>query len=488
MLKRTRKRLAAIVLAAMAVLTLASTAMAAGTAPDLDRAVSIAITPRETGESQTVIQGVAFKLYRVAELAAGDGEIRYALTEDFADSGVEIGDLTAGGLADHLAAYAAGKGMAVLSGVQAADGGTLFSGLSAGLYLAVQAGEAGGYYTAEPFLISAPMAGQNGTDWLYEIEASPKIEKKDPDAPNPSQTQLTVKKVWEDSGTGRPDSVTISLLRDGIAYDTMELNAGNGWSHTWTGLDAGHRWSVAEVEAPEGYTVRYTGSGTIFTVINTDQDIPDDPESLTIRKVWAGIWAAGHPNKVEVELWNGDTLYDSVELSEENSWAYTWTELPAGSRWRVRETSVPDGCAVTYSTAGSVITVTNTGEPGGGPGTLTVRKVWAGDGDVDRVDSVTVELWDGDVLYDTVRLDAENGWTHTWTGLLESGQWEIRETDVPENYAVTYSMEDGEVVIKNTYLVQTGQLNRPVPVLAALGLVFFAAGWMLRSRRKDHEK
>ncbi|MDD5931112.1 MAG: SpaA isopeptide-forming pilin-related protein [Oscillospiraceae bacterium] len=36
-------------------------------------------------------------------------------------------------------------------------------------------------------------------------------------------------------------------------------------------------------------------------------------------------------------------------------------------------------------------------------------------------------------------------------------------------------------------LPQTGQLNWPVPVLAAAGLGLFAAGWALCFRRKDHE-
>lgn len=39
-------------------------------------------------------------------------------------------------------------------------------------------------------------------------------------------------------------------------------------------------------------------------------------------------------------------------------------------------------------------------------------------------------------------------------------------------------------------LPQTGQLNWPIPVLAAMGLVLFSAGWMLRygGKREDHEK
>ncbi len=40
----------------------------------------------------------------------------------------------------------------------------------------------------------------------------------------------------------------------------------------------------------------------------------------------------------------------------------------------------------------------------------------------------------------------------------------------------------------SSILPQTGQLNWPIPVLAALGMGFFITGWILRHGRKHHEK
>lgn len=57
----------------------------------------------------------------------------------------------------------------------------------------------------------------------------------------------------------------------------MTLSAGNGWSHTWSGLDDGCTWTVVEKEC-EGYTVRVEREGITFVMTNTyAAEIPDDP-------------------------------------------------------------------------------------------------------------------------------------------------------------------------------------------------------------------
>ena len=71
--------------------------------------------------------------------------------------------------------------------------------------------------------------------------------------------------------------VTVQLLRDGAVYDTVTLSAGNGWSHTWSGLDDSCTWTVVEKEC-EGYTVRVEREGITFVMTNTyAAEIPDDP-------------------------------------------------------------------------------------------------------------------------------------------------------------------------------------------------------------------
>lgn len=121
---------------------------------------------------------------------------------------------------------------------------------------------------------------------------------------------------------------------------------------------------------------------------------------------------------------------------------------------------------------------------------VTVRKLWNDGGDeASRPASITVNLYRGDVLEDTVTLTAETGWTHTWKGLQKSDSYSVTE-DRLKDYKATYSAEGTVLTITNTpALPYTGQLNWPIPLLAIGGLVLFAVGWVLafgkRKKRKD---
>ncbi|HJD22141.1 MAG TPA: Cna B-type domain-containing protein [Candidatus Gemmiger faecigallinarum] len=83
-----------------------------------------------------------------------------------------------------------------------------------------------------------------------------------------SYQELTVSKVWEDNGyPGRPGSVTVDLLRDGQVFDTVTLDAGSQWTHTWTQLDDRFQWSVQE-RAVDGYEARYATQGDTVVITN----------------------------------------------------------------------------------------------------------------------------------------------------------------------------------------------------------------------------
>ena len=134
-----------------------------------------------------------------------------------------------------------------------------------------------------------------------------------------------------------------------------------------------------------------------------------------------------------------------------------------------------------------------------------VLKVWKDDSRKSRPENVTIQLLkDGDV-YDTVTLNAENNWRHTWKKLPECSSdgseivWSVAEK-VPDSYTVSVVQEGITFVVTNTgtcpttppsknpggKLPQTGVLWWPVPVLCAAGLTFLVAG-RLFLKKKDHE-
>ena len=61
-----------------------------------------------------------------------------------------------------------------------------------------------------------------------------------------------------------------------------------------------------------------------------------------VQKVWKDSGnQSKRPEMVFVQLLENGAVVDTVALSEENNWEYTWEGLDASSRWQVAETSVP---------------------------------------------------------------------------------------------------------------------------------------------------
>ena len=129
---------------------------------------------------------------------------------------------------------------------------------------------------------------------------------------------------------------------------------------------------------------------------------------------------------------------------------------------------------------------------------IAVKKQWRDNGTTPN--SVTVSLLKDSVVVDTVSLNAQNNWYHKWDQLDKSHVWHVVETDVPAGYEVSYVASQMTVTITNTrtentttttptnpttsttkpdQLVQTGQLNWPIPILLIVGLLLISLSWAL---------
>lgn len=103
----------------------------------------------------------------------------------------------------------------------------------------------------------------NEIDYTYNIENT---------AVKPVEVSVT--KIWYGADVEHPDSVNVTLFRDGEAYATAVLSAENDWSHTWTDLTDEFDWTVDEPSVPSGYTKTVRSNGYSFTITNTYEDIP----------------------------------------------------------------------------------------------------------------------------------------------------------------------------------------------------------------------
>lgn len=218
--------------------------------------------------------GVAFSIYRVADIEA-DGE--YQLSGAFANYSVTIPGKSLRDTAATLKGYVDRDNITAAKTERTSNGTVAFSDLAEGLYLVIGDTHTSrdSTYTPVPFLVTISGA-KSGT-------ANVKFDESTPGGGD-EETSISYKavKVWKnDEGQNRPASVTVQLLLNGTVYDTVTLNASNGWSCTWESSNATDSWQVVEKDVPAGYTVSVSQSGYVFTVTNTYQNPgnPDHPGS-----------------------------------------------------------------------------------------------------------------------------------------------------------------------------------------------------------------
>lgn len=131
------------------------------------------------------------------------------------------------------------------------------------------------------------------------------------------------------------------------------------------------------------------------------------------------------------------------------------------------------------------------------PMDLTVVKKWI-DQDSKRPTGINIQLYqDGEAYGDPVRLNKSNDWQTVYKALDPRCEWTVKEVKVPAGYTVSYRFTEAQENADGTLfaswrvtntgsLLQTGQLNWPIPVLVMLGAMFMAVG-MLLFRRKEEE-
>ena len=319
-----------------------------------------------------------------------------------------------------------------------------------------------------------PMFRDGGIEILYAVAENTAPEGYTPSVSDsvitnthePATVTVDVSKVWDDADNQdglRPDSVEVTLYADTVAYETVTLDASNGWSYSWTlfKYENGREivYTVAEESVPTGYDAKVEGSVEEgFVVTNTHEPIRI---SVPVSKVWDdnnnqdGI----RPESIVATLYADGKTLDSLELSADNNWEGEFVDLPmyrdGGTEiiYTVAEHTTPEGYIPSVN--GSVIT--NTHEPE--QTSVKAQKVWQDDDNRSgaRPAALTLHLLaDGEDTGLTVTISAEDHWTYEWTGLDKYAEgveinYTVYETPVGNGYSTAYSTAaDGTVVITNT--------------------------------------
>ena len=290
---------------------------------------------------------------------------------------------------------------------------------------------------------------------------------------------LAVQKHWNDANDQdgkRPDAVTVRLLADGQKTDrALTLNADNDWAGSFSDLavyNAGVAivYTVEEVSVA-GYTSNITGNAADgFTITNTHTP---EKTALSVKKVWddADDQDGKRPDAVTVRLLaDGQDTGKTLTLNAANGWKGNFTDLDAYKEgaaivYTVEEDAVAGYQPAITGNATDGFTITNTHTPE--KTALSVKKVWddADDQDGMRPDAVTVRLLaDGQDTGKTLTLNADNGWSGSFTDLdvYNAGQpiaYTVEEVNVAGyQSSITGDAADG-FTITNTHTPEKTALS-----------------------------
>ena len=195
--------------------------------------------------------------------------------------------------------------------------------------------------------------------------------------------------------------------------------------------------------------------------------------NIPIEKVWENP-RIPHPDKVKVNLKNGDTVIDSITLSESDDWEGVFSNLPqrdafgAVIDYTVAEDPVEGYSSKVSGDAERGFTVTNASTA---KVSVPVEKKWVGP----AAEKATVRLLaDGKATGDSIELSKSNNWKGSFEGLPKySKSGAVIDYTVAEDPVEGYSSKvsgDAERGFTVTNTVKTGELDVSKIVVAREGL------------------
>ena len=248
----------------------------------------------------------------------------------------------------------------------------------------------------------------------------------------------------------------MNLLANGKEVDSVEVTEADDWKYNFT--------SLPKNEAGEEivYTITENSVGSYTTEVNghdiTNHYTPGQT-GVTVTKHWddANNQDGKRLASIEVQLTaDGEVYGDSVELSSENDWTYTWEGLDekvAGETivYSVVEiTEVPEyETTVNDEDHGNMI-ITNAYAPE--EIELAGTKTWE---DTDneagaRPDSITVNLLENGSIIESIKVTEADDWNYNFTGLAGYEAGEEIEYSVTEEAVSGYETSINGYDITNT--------------------------------------
>ena len=244
----------------------------------------------------------------------------------------------------------------------------------------------------------------------------------------PEKISLDGNKSWNDNDDqdgNRPDSITLHLLKNGqeVKGAVQTVTAKNDWKYSFKDLDKYEKGQEVKYTVTEDNVPDYTANVSDATkVVNT---YSPGKTSATVTKAWNDKDDQdGLRTNVKVQLYaNGEPYGQPVELSQDQDWTHTWTDLNQRKgkkdiKYTVREVNTPDGYTSTVKddNQGNMI-ITNTHEVA--KTNVAGQKTWKDNNDQDgkRPSKIIVNLLADGKKVASKTVTAKDDWKYSFTGL-----------------------------------------------------------------------
>ena len=249
-------------------------------------------------------------------------------------------------------------------------------------------------------------------------------------------------KTWEDENNKygvRPDSITVSLLQNGVVVSTVTTNAENNWAYSfgnWPKYKSQTEKYVYTIE--ETPVVNYTTTKEDYNLINTIE-----LTEIEASKVWEDNGDANgkRPTSITLELYDGDTLVSEAVVNEANGWKYTFTNLVKYNTDGTEKVYTIDEKTYTneefYTKTITDYTITNTINMSAEKIKITGLKVWDDNNDAagKRPESITLQIKNGNTVVATQVVTAANNWSY---------EFEVPKYDDNGN-EIQYTIDEGNI-------------------------------------------
>ena len=228
-------------------------------------------------------------------------------------------------------------------------------------------------------------------------------------------TEVKGTKTWNaPEGTKLPEKITVDLLRNGESIDSKEVTADDNWAYSWTELPkysedgkTAYTYTIEE-EPVKGYISKVEGYDIINTITGTTE--------VKGTKTWNVPEGTKLPEKIKVYLIRNGESIDSKEVTADDNWAYSWTELPKYSNDGMSEYTyaVDEEPVAGYNKTVEGFNITNTKSD-----VVTVEgtKTWNVPEGTTLPESITVNLLRNGEKIDSKKVTAADKWKYSWTDL-----------------------------------------------------------------------